>query len=106
MSLYAWAGYKDPNSRIMLTMPSDAIFCSNTRRPNRDLVNKLAVAQNREMNPKKRLKILKQLYQATRVEVGAPALFGLNMIYAMTDRIDYDWVPGTSGFPALRESGL
>jgi peptide/nickel transport system substrate-binding protein len=92
--LYAWAGGRDPSTRLQLTIPSKSIYTGWGDRPSQKLLDKLVAAQGREMNKRKRLAILNRIHRILRKETGGPILFGLNMIYAMRDRIDYTWIPG------------
>jgi len=48
------------------------------------------------MNKTKRRKLLQQLHQILADEPGGVVLFGSNMIYAHSKRIDYRWLPKTS----------
>ncbi len=54
------------------------------------------MCQAKETDKEKRLALLNELHALLREEPSAPVLFGLNEIYAMQDRIDYDWLPGDS----------
>jgi hypothetical protein len=45
------------------------------------------------VDPDKRLKILEKIHQLTADDPGALNLLGLDMIYAMQDRIEYTWTP-------------
>lgn len=91
--LYAWAGGRDPSTRLLLTLPTNSIYNSWKTRKNQKLMDQLVSRQARQTDPVKRLGILKQLHELLRQEPGGPILFGLNQIYAMQDRIDYDWLP-------------
>jgi peptide/nickel transport system substrate-binding protein len=91
--LYAWAGGRDPSTRLLLTLPSNSIYNSWKTRKNQKLMDKLVYAQARVTNQEKRLAILNQIHQLLRDEPAGAILFGLNQIYAMRDRIDYSWLP-------------
>ena len=93
MVLYAWAGGRDPSTRLILTIPSDSIYCGWPTRPSKDILDKLVMDQARELDPKKRLALLNKIHAILRQEPGGTILFGLNQIYAMTDRIEYSWLP-------------
>ena len=54
----------------------------------------LVKAQAREMNRRKRMALLSRIHQILQKEPGGTSLFGLEMIYAMRDHVDYDWLPG------------
>ena len=91
--MYAWAGGRDPSTRLLLTMPSTSIYNSWRTRKNQKSVDKLTFEQARETDPQKRLAILTNIHELLREEPSGAILFGLNQIYAMQDRIDYTWLP-------------
>ena len=93
LTLYAWAGGRDPSTRLILTLPSTSIYNAWKTRKKQKEIDELTFAQARETDKKKRLAILSRIHQLLREEPAGPVLFGLNEIYAMTDRIDYDWLP-------------
>ena len=59
-------------------------------------------AQAHEMDPQKRLALLGELHQLLHKDYGGIAMFGLNQVYAMRNRIDYAWIPGEA-FPFFLE---
>ena len=69
-----------------------------TTRPDKEILDKLILAQKSETDRAKRLALIKKVYAQMRVYPGGNILFGLNMIYAMRDRIDYVY-PKKEGFP-------
>jgi peptide/nickel transport system substrate-binding protein len=93
MTLYSWAGGKDPNIRLMLTMPSDSPYAAWPNKPSKDLVDNLLAKQSHETDKDKRLAILNELHKILDKERANTSLFGLNQIYAMTSRIEYQWLP-------------
>ncbi|MBW2063093.1 MAG: ABC transporter substrate-binding protein [Deltaproteobacteria bacterium] len=95
MSLSSWPGSRDPVWRIMLAIKSDGYYTWYPNRPNKDVIDKLISEQSVEMDKKKRSVILKKMHLLLREDPDIIPIFGLNMIYAMQDRIDYDWVPVT-----------
>ena len=96
MTLYAWAGGRDPSTRLLLTMPSTSMYNAWKTRKAQKQVDRLTYAQAQETDRDKRLVLLNELHSLLRDEPSAPVLFGLNQIYAMQDRIDYDWQIGDS----------
>lgn len=54
------------------------------------------MAQAQELNPEKRLAQLQEMHEILTEDAWIAVLFGLNMIYAMNDRIDYNWSVGDS----------
>jgi peptide/nickel transport system substrate-binding protein len=93
LTMYAWAGGRDPSTRLLLTLPSNSIYNSWKTRKNQKLIDKLSYAQARETDQEKRLAILTKIHEVLREEPSGAILFGLNQIYAMQDRIDYTWLP-------------
>jgi peptide/nickel transport system substrate-binding protein len=93
LTLYAWAGGRDPSTRLLLTMPANSIYNSWTTRKTQKQIEKLTFAQAHEMDPEKRLAFLNELHGLLSDEPGGAILFGLNQIYAHQDRIDYSWLP-------------
>ncbi|MBW1847707.1 MAG: ABC transporter substrate-binding protein [Deltaproteobacteria bacterium] len=98
MTLYAWAGGRDPHIRIILTIPSNSSYTSYPGRPSKDILDKLVVQQQTELDPQKRLAVLKKIHRIVTKEPSSIPLYGLNQIYAMRNRIDYTWTP-KSAFP-------
>ncbi|MBW1891286.1 MAG: ABC transporter substrate-binding protein [Deltaproteobacteria bacterium] len=96
MTLYAWAGGRDPSTRLLLTMPSTSMYNAWKTRKAQKQIDSLTYAQARETDRDKRLVLLNELHSLLRDEPSAPVLFGLNQIYAMQNRIDYSWQPGDS----------
>jgi len=94
MAMYSWHGTREPHSRILLTQPSDSIYSTYPDRPSQDMLDKLILAQSRETDQTKRLTILKKLHAILNKEPSSISLFGLNQIYAMSDRIDFTWSSG------------
>jgi peptide/nickel transport system substrate-binding protein len=94
MTLYNWDGGRDPSSRLILSIISDSEYSAWSTRKNKDIIDKLVIQQARELNEKKRLALLKRIHDYLTEEPGGPVLFGLNQIYAISDRIDYTWTAG------------
>jgi peptide/nickel transport system substrate-binding protein len=93
MTLYSWGGGRDPQARLALSIISDSDYSSWTTRPHKKEIDALVKKQGREMDQKKRAKLLKQLHHYLRTPSSGAVLFGSNMIYAHSDRIDYNWLP-------------
>ncbi|MCJ7773387.1 MAG: ABC transporter substrate-binding protein, partial [Desulfobacterales bacterium] len=98
MTLYAWPGGRDPQIRIILTVPSNSSYTSYPGRPSKDILDKLVIQQQRELNPQKRQAVLKKIHTILTKEPSSIPLYGLNQIYAMRNRVDYTWTP-KSAFP-------
>lgn len=93
MTLYSWPGGRDPHMRILLTVPSDSLYTAYPERPSKEILDKLVIQQQRELDPQKRLAILKKIHAILTKEPSSIPLYGLNQIYAMRTRIDYNWTP-------------
>jgi len=93
MTLFSWAGSRDPHLRLLLTLPSDSIYASYPGRPSKEILDKLVQQQAKETDQTKRLAILKKIHAIIAKEPSSIALYGLNQIYAMPKRIDYTWTP-------------
>ncbi|MBT6614702.1 MAG: ABC transporter substrate-binding protein [Deltaproteobacteria bacterium] len=93
MTLYSWGGGRDPQARLALSIISDSDYSSWSTRPYKKEIDALVKAQGREMNQEKRLKLLSQLHEYLRKPSSGTMLFGSNMVYAHSDRVDYNWAP-------------
>ncbi len=93
MTMYAWAGGRDPSTRLLLTLPANSIYNSWRTRKKQKEIDELVYAQARETDQEKRLALLKQIHQILSEEPSGAILFGLNQIYAHRDRIEYRWLP-------------
>lgn len=93
MTLYSWPGGRDPHIRIVLTVPSTSVYTAYPGRPSKDILDKLVIQQQRELDPEKRLAVLKKIHAILAKEPNSIPLYGLNQIYAMRSRIDYTWTP-------------
>jgi len=93
MVMFAWAGGRDPSTRLLLSFASTSLYVSYPNRPNRAEMDKWCLDQAHELDVNKRRAILKQIHDVMLDDPGSSALFGLNMIYAMSNRIEYSWTP-------------
>jgi peptide/nickel transport system substrate-binding protein len=93
LRLYGWPGGRDPSTRLLLSVLSTSPYASYTTRPKKDEVDALVMAQARETDVGKRKAILTKLHEIMSDDAVGAILFGLNMIYATTDRIEYNWTP-------------
>ncbi|MBW2062617.1 MAG: ABC transporter substrate-binding protein [Deltaproteobacteria bacterium] len=98
---YSWAGDRDPIWRMMLGVKSDGFYTNYKNRPNKDVIDRLCDAQAIEMNKEKRLAILREIHKLLQEDPSVIPLFGLNMIYAMRDWIDYNWLPKSADIAHL-----
>ncbi len=97
LSLYSFAPGVDPYYRLMLTIVSDGPYSPFPNRQNQDQLDALCNAQAREPDEEKRLAILKKIQSLISQDPASVKLFGIYMIYAMRDHIDYTWVPRAAG---------
>ena len=102
MRLYQWPGSRDPNLRLIMSVLSTSDYASVTDRPRKEEVDKLILAQAREMDKAKRAAIIKQIHEIMTYDAVGSLLFGLNMIYGMSDRVDYTWTPKEAYYPHLQ----
>jgi peptide/nickel transport system substrate-binding protein len=93
LRLYGWPGGRDPSTRLLLSVLSTSPYASYTTRPQKEKVDALVMAQARETDALKRKALLKELHAIMTEDAVGAILFGLNMIYATTDRIEYNWTP-------------
>ncbi len=91
MTLYYWAGERDPMYRLMLTVPSNSPYGSFPDRDRQKELNQLVKDQQHEMDPARRLQLLQQIHRYLNDEPSTISLFGLSQIYAMNKKIDYSW---------------
>ena len=101
MRLYAWPGSRDPNLRLLMSILSTSDYASFTTRPRKDEMDKLILAQAREMDKAKRKAIIGEIHEIMTYDSVGTLLFGLNMIYGMSEHIDYTWTPMEAYFPNL-----
>ncbi len=99
--LYGWPGNRDPNIRMLLTLLSTAPYAAVTDRARKVEIDNLILLQAREMDKTKRADMIKEIFKITDFDAVGTVLFGLNMIYAMNERIDYTWTPKEAYFPNL-----
>lgn len=101
MRLYGWPGSRDPNLRLIMSILSTSDYASFTTRPRKEEVDKLILAQAREMDKTERKAIIGEIHKIMTYDSVGALLFGLNMIYGMSEHIDYTWTPKEAYFPNL-----
>jgi peptide/nickel transport system substrate-binding protein len=102
MRLYQWPGSRDPNLRLIMSVLSTSDYASVTNRPRKEEVDQLILAQAREMDKAKRADLIAQIHDIMGYDAVGALLFGLNMIYGMSDRVDYTWTPKEAYYPHLQ----
>ncbi|MBU1195695.1 MAG: ABC transporter substrate-binding protein [Proteobacteria bacterium] len=93
MGMYTWGGARDPSIRMQLTLHSKGLYASYPNRYNKDELDRLITAQGREMNAEKRKELLAKIHKIWVDDPGSIVLFGLDLIYAMRSKIEYNWTP-------------
>ncbi len=93
LRLYLWDGGRDPDIRLKLSIVSTSPYASVTERPRWKEMDAMVEAQARETDEIKRAAILKSIHNILADDAIGCILFGQNMIYGMSDRIDYTWTP-------------
>ncbi len=91
--LYSWAGGRDPSLRLLLSTKSTSPYAAYPDRPRKEEMNALIDAQARELDVKKRAGMLKKIHEIILEYTSNTSLYGLNMIYATSDRVEYNWTP-------------
>jgi ABC-type transport system substrate-binding protein len=85
----------DPDTILKLAMKSDGFICSYVDRPHQKEFDTLIETQSAEMDFQKRQELLKEIGRMDFDDPAHAPLFGLNMIYAMGNGIDYTWNEGS-----------
>ncbi len=106
MRLYQWPGSRDPNLRLWLSVLSTSDYATATNRPRKAEMDALILAQTREMDKAKRAELIRQIHEIMEYDAIGTRLFGLNMIYGMSDRVDYTWTPKEPYYPHLQRIQL
>jgi peptide/nickel transport system substrate-binding protein len=97
-----WSGGKSPTSRLFLglmTKGKEGPAGMYTNWKGREQIDKLIMFQSVQINEQKRIAVLRKIAGMTYQDPAYAALFGLPMIYALSDRVDYDWPENVSGQP-------
>jgi len=97
-----WPGGTSPTNRLFLGLMTKgkkgaAGMYSNWK--GRKEIDKLIGASAVQLNVQKRVKILRKIAAMTYQDPAYAVLFGLPLNYALSDRIDFEWVPNVAGFP-------
>lgn len=96
----AWPGRRDPSNRLALGVRTGGMFTVFSGNP---VFDELISEQEKIFDEKERVKVLKKLNRKMFEDPGYLSLFGLEMIYALRDRVDYTWVKGYNRFVNLDE---
>ena len=91
MNIGSSPGSPDPSVRLRNTIHSRSKWNSYRDRPRQKELDALIDGQNDEMDEARRISMLKRIHQILMEDGAGAALFGLNLIYAHSDRIDYTW---------------
>ena len=102
MALSQFAIDYDPSIRFMMSMMSGSQYGYYKDGPRQKEMDRLILAQASETNSQKRLALLKQIHDINDADPAQIALLGLNQIYAMNKRVDYNWESWTGYFRGLQ----
>ncbi len=91
MALSQFTQDYDPGTRMMMSMMSSSQYGYYKDGPKQKEMDRLILAQAKATDSKQRLEILKKIHAINSADPAQIALLGLNQIYAMNKRIDYDW---------------
>lgn len=91
MALSQFTQDYDPGTRMMMSMMTGSQYGYYKSGPKQEEMDRLILAQARATDPKQRLTILKKIHAINNADPAQIALLGLNQIFAMNKRIDYDW---------------
>lgn len=81
----------DPGIRLLMSMMSSSQYGYYKDGPRQKEMDRLILQQGREMNTQQRLSVLKKIHEINNADPAQITLFGLNTIYALNKRIDYNW---------------
>lgn len=96
-----WPGGKSPTSRLfmgLLTKGKGAAGLWSLWK-GRPAIDKLIMAQSVQIDEAKRIKMLRKIAAMTHDDPSGVALFGMEQIYALSNRIDFEWAPNIAGYP-------
>jgi len=102
LPVIVWPGGKSPTQRLFLgLMTKGKKGAKGMYSPwkGRKQIDKLIMASGVQINEKKRIGILRKIARMTHQDPAFAVLFGLPMIFAMSDRIDFEWPANMSGYP-------
>lgn len=95
MALSQFTQDYDPGTRMLMSMMTSSQYGYYKDGPRQKEMDRLILAQAKEIDPIKRLKVLKKIHAINNADPAQIALLGLNQIYAMNTRIDYNWSSNT-----------
>ncbi|MFH1488587.1 MAG: ABC transporter substrate-binding protein [Pseudomonadota bacterium] len=95
-----WPGSTDPTGRLKLGVLSGSLF---TVFAGNKKLDPLIVEQEKIFDKEKRYLVLNDIYRLMHEDPPYIPLFGLKLIYAMTDRIEYTWVNNSNRLLNLHE---
>jgi len=101
MGLSQFALDYDPTVRFMMSMMTTSQYGYYKTGPHQKEMDNLILAQSSETNPQKRMELLKKIHSINNADPAQIALLGLNQIYAMNKRIDFNWQSWTHYFRSL-----
>ena len=101
LPITVWPGGKSATSRLTLGLLTKGKKAAGmwSLWKGRPAIDKLIMAQSVQIDPEKRIGMLRKIAAITHDDPAYAALFGLEHIYALSDRIDYEWAPYVSAYP-------
>ena len=102
LPITVWPGGKSPTQRLFLglmTKRKKGAAGMYTSWKGRKQIDKLIMASGVQINEKKRFAILRKIARMTYQDPAYAVLFGQPMIYALSDRIDFEWPANVAGYP-------
>ncbi len=101
LPITVWPGGKSPTNRLMLGLMTKGKKAAGmyTSWKGRPAIDKLIKAQSVQTDPEKRIGMLHKIVAMTFEDPAYAVLFGLEHIYALSDRIDYVWPPNIAAYP-------
>lgn len=101
LPIMVWPGGKSATSRLFMGLMTKGKGAAGlwSLWKGRPAIDKLIMAQSVQTDSKKRIGMLRKITAMTHDDPSHVALFGLEQIYALSNRIDYEWAPNIAGYP-------
>ena len=101
LPIIVWPGGKSPSSRLLMGLMTKGKGAAGmwSLWKGRPAIDKLIKAQSVQTNEEKRIGMLRKIAAITHDDPAHAALFGMELIYALSDRIDYEWPPNIAAYP-------
>jgi hypothetical protein len=101
LPVFVWPGGKSPTSRLFMGLMTKGKGAAGlwSLWKGRPAIDKLIMAQSVQIDEAKRIKMLRKIAAMTHADPHHTALFGMEQIYALSNRIDFEWAPNIAGYP-------